>query len=491
MAVKINCATLQGVHAQMVEVEVEVAQGLPSTLVVGLVDTSIRESKERIRAALKNSAFHYPIARIIINLAPANIFKYGTQFDLAIAMAILSASGQIEFDFKSVSFFGELSLEGALRPVNGIISFVLASRDAGLKRIFLPRLNLGEASLVNNIEIIGIDSIQEALQIINGEVSYEKKDYKIIEYAPPPVGLMENIYGQGFAKRGMEIAAAGGHNMLMKGAPGVGKTLLAEAFASIVPALTQEQLLETVQIYSAAGFLNNQISLKPFRRPNRSITLNSFVGGGRIPKPGEISLSHNGILFMDEFAEYPRVILESLREPLERGIIKISRMQGHCEFPAKFILIAAQNPCPCGFYKTGKNCICSAGQINLYQRKISGPILDRIDIQIHVEKTDLSKSLFDKFESSEDMLVRVSAVRALQEVRAGKLNSELNSQEISKYCACAKEQKLFLELANRKYDFSVRTIHRLLRVARTIADLSKQEEIQTDHIAEAIRYRLL
>ncbi|MDB4939774.1 MAG: Mg chelatase, subunit ChlI [Candidatus Doudnabacteria bacterium] len=488
MAVKIFSGTISGLGAEIVEVEVEVSQGLPNTLIIGLIDTSIRESKERVRAAFKSTTYKYPLARVIVNLAPANIYKYGTHFDLPIALGILLASKQAQFNYNEWAFFGELSLQGQIKPANGVLSFVIAAKTHRIKKVFVPVPNLAEAELVKNIEIYAVNSLTELLDLLINNRDYSPPDHKILREEENYKDFKE-IVGQSFAKRGMEIAVAGGHNILLKGIPGVGKTLLAESLPSIMPALSTDQLLEVVQIYSIGGFLNKH-RLKPFRNPNRSISQTSFIGGGRIPKPGEISLAHNGVLFLDEFPEFPRALIESLREPLESGTIKISRAQGSYLFPAKFIFVAAQNPCPCGYYQSDKTCTCSIGQINLYKKKISGPILERIDLQVNVEKVDILKVETAVVESSSQILYRVTKARDIQIDRANLLNAKMDNNEINKHCALNSEASMLIKAAHKKYDFSARTYFRILRVARTIADLAQSENISVIHLAEAIQYRL-
>jgi magnesium chelatase family protein len=496
MISKTYSATLFGIGAKIIEVEVGVNNGLPGTTIVGLVDSSIRESKERVRSAIKNSKYNYPVARVAINLAPANILKYGTQVDLAIAVGVLLASVQVRSVVGQIFLVGELALDGLIRPVKGVLSMVLAAKAEGFTKVVLPKSQLAEASLVEGIEVVGFDKFEEVLDYVSTGVCSECH-VKTTNFSSIPVSYhhdFESIKGQSFAKRGLEIAVAGGHNILLSGSPGSGKTALASAARSILPDLDNKEFLETLQIYSVSTEgVENMRPSRPFRNPHTSISLPAFIGGGSLPIPGEISLAHNGVLFMDEFPEFSRQVLESLRQPLEQKEIKIRRFHGTFNFPANFLLIAAQNPCPCGYFgDLEKECACSAVQIESYKKKVSAPILDRIDIQIHVNRVGVG-SLFDGVseESSKAIARRVSECRSRQLNRnSGVLNNELDKAQVLNILESNSDIKSLVLQAQQKYYFSVRVMFKILKVARTLADLSGEEDVGVGHVAESLQYRM-
>lgn len=500
----IKSIVLYGLEGRLIHVQVDVSRGMPHLEIVGLPDTSVREAKERVRIAIKNSGIEFPNKKILVNLAPADTRKEGSSFDLPIAIGILAATGFVRcHNIETYMFIGELSLDGSIRNVNGILPMCIEAKNLGIKNIVIPKGNELEASIVKGINIFPVQNILQVLNHINGfeQLSPSKNDISgLLSSSKSDLLDFCEVKGQGKAKRALEIAASGGHNCAMLGSPGSGKTMLAQRFPSILPNLTFEEALEVTKIHSVAGILDKSSSIifqRPFRSPHHTISYASLIGGGKVPKPGEISLAHYGVLFLDELPEFNKHTLEVLRGPLEDGQITISRLNATVTYPCQFILIASMNPCPCGYHGSSeKECTCTPQQIAKYMGKISGPLLDRIDINVSVNSvkyTDLDSA--EQPESSSCIKVRVNRARKIQLQRYKEhgifSNSELTPKLISHFCKLDNSAQLILKNAYEKMGLSARGYGRLLKVARTIADLDNQEIIQSKHIAEAIQYRQL
>lgn len=504
MVCKVFTSTVIGLDAYKIEVEVDLVNSLPSVSIVGLPDAAVNEAKERVRSAIKNSSFSFPQKKVVVNLAPADIKKEGTNFDLPIAVGILIEEGTIQEEkTQDVAFIGELSLDGTLRSINGVLPHVLGLKKAGVKTVIVPKENAKEASLANGITVLSANNLNEVvnhfidtpLEIVHTNVD----EYLAKGIEEDYLYDFKDVKGQQKAKKALEIAAAGGHNMIMVGTPGSGKTLMAKCFASILPPLELSEALELTKIYSVSGLLTNNEPLmvkRPFRAVHHTASANGIIGGGTNPKPGEITLAHRGVLFLDEIVEFPRNVLEVLRQPLEDGEVVISRAKHSIKYPADFMLLAAMNPCPCGYLgDKEKHCTCTEYQINRYRAKLSEPLLDRIDIQIDVPRLTTEELLNtnSNAESSAEIRKRVINARKIQKERyknTGILtNSQLTADMVKKYCQIDNASKEILKLAVAKYQLSGRRYDRVLKLSRTIADLDNSEIITTKHITQALQYR--
>ncbi len=499
MFAKVQSMGVFALEGFCVSVEADISGGLPQFAIVGLPDNAVKEATDRVRSALKNLNFTWPVSRITVNLAPADIKKTGPVYDLPVLLALLAASEQIKALPQDWAFMGELSLDGSVRGVNGILPMTIAAAAAGIKAVFLPAENALEASAVENIEIYAVENVKQVVAHLAGETLLQR--VPVLEFAAQAIQEaldFSDVRGQPEAKRALEIAAAGGHNLLMIGSPGTGKSMLAKRLPGILPPLSREEAMETTKIYSVAGNMKKGVGLitqRPFRSPHHSVSATGLSGGGVLPRPGEISLAHNGVLFLDELPEFHRDALEILRQPVEDGVVTVSRVAGSACFPCRMMLIAAMNPCPCGYFgHPTRACTCTQSAIDRYLQRISGPLLDRIDLHVEVppvEYADISSEA--EGECSADIAMRVAKARSVQQKRfAGTsitCNAQIPSAMLRRVCRLTKGADKLLKLAFERMGLSARAYDRVLKVSRTIADLDGSESIDTQHVSEAVQYR--
>ena len=498
MICSVRSLAITGIQGSGVVAECYISNGLPGFDIVGLPDAAVKEARERVRAAAKNSGFTFPVSRITVNLAPANVKKAGTQYDLPIALSILAASGAVRRPSQHTAFLGELSLDGKLRPIAGVLPMALAAKREGIRFLFVPKENAAEATLARGPEVYGVENLRQIAQILNGEVQAQPEPEWVPVEADVPMPDFKDVLGQENVKRALEVAAAGGHNVLLIGPPGSGKSMLSKRLPSILPSMTREEALEVSQIYSVMGLLSAKeplLTRRPFRSPHHTISNAGLAGGGTNPKPGEISMAHQGVLFLDELPEFHKDTLDLMRQPLEDGQVTISRVAGAVTYPAEFMLVCAMNPCKCGWYgDPSGRCSCSENSVKNYRSRISGPMLDRIDIVVEVPSVhfeDLRRRA--EAEPSAAVKERVDKARRIQNERYGEdsgiCNARMKPGQLRKYCELDEASAGLMKQAFEAMGLTARSYDRILKVARTVADLDGSETIQPQHLAEAIQYR--
>ena len=504
MLSKTLSCVLYGLDAHLVEVEVDLSLGLPMFSIVGLPDLAVKESKDRVRAAIKNTGYPFPVKKITVNLAPADVKKEGSGFDLPMAVGVLAAEGIIKAEtLRDFLMIGELSLDGSIKGIKGALSMAVAARGARVKGMLVPASNATEAAVVSGVDVFPMETLPQVVEFLNKRVSVEPRkvnlDGAFAQYSHYQQDFSD-VQGQELAKRALEVSAAGGHNILMMGPPGSGKTMLAQRIPTILPPMDIEEAIETTKIHSIIGLLAERqglVGTRPFRSPHHTISDAGLIGGGQIPKPGEVSLAHNGVLFLDELPEFKRNALEVLRQPLEEGKVTISRVNASLSYPAHFMLVAAMNPCQCGFFTDRtKECLCTPAQIQRYRSRVSGPLLDRIDIHIEVPTVPFKELAMDPLrEDSKTIRERVSRARKMQVDRYKReglhCNAQLNPKQLKKYCELDDDSQRLIEMAMHKLSLSARAYHRILKVSRTIADLDLRGRIGAQDVSEAIQYRTL